>query len=186
MNACEAAQRLVPEACEELLSSTGHRCRRLMSGDLAALSARPDEYAAGIVDFGGDVMAGSLVLLSAFEFFAAALAPPRLPDDTKRGSLRPQSAADWIRVRDWSMEMSNQLLGRIRNQLRKLGVVLEPQLPRAVSGHALLVTVRGRASKPHVYLTAPHEVFVWFDATAKDSVTGASIQVVPEGGVVEF
>jgi hypothetical protein len=157
-----------------------------MTGDLAALSARPDEYAAGIVEFGGEAMTGSLVLLSGFDFFAASLAPGRLPQNVKRGSLRPQSAADWIRVRDWSMEMTNQLLGRIKNQLRKLGVVLEAQLPRAVSGHALLVTVRARTSKPLVYLTATQEVFVWFDATAKESVAGASAQVVSEGDVVEF
>jgi hypothetical protein len=157
-----------------------------MTGDLAALSARPDEHAAGIVEFGGEAMSGSLVLLSSFEFFASLLAPARLPDTPRRGSLRPQSAADWIRVRDWSMEMSNQLLGRIKNQLRKQGVVLEPQLPRAVSGHALLVTVRARTSKPHVYLTAAHEVFVWFDVAAKESAAGAGEQVVPEGDVVEF
>jgi len=182
VNVLDAVHRLVPNACEELLSAAGGRPKKQATPDVAALMARPQDFAAGIVDFGGETMTGSLIFLSAFDFFAVFG-----PHGARATELKRQSAADWVRVRDCAMEMSNQLLGRIKNQLRKIGVGVEPKLPRAVSGYALTVTVRERTEKPLAYVGAGFEVFIWFDAVVKDSAAGgARVDVVAEGEFVEF
>jgi hypothetical protein len=178
----DAVQRLVPSACEELLSAAGGRPKKHAVTDIAPLMANPQNYAAGIVDFDGETMTGSLTFLSAFDFFAAFG-----PRGARPTGLKRQSAADWVRVRDCAMEMSNQLLGRVKNQLRRLGVNVEPKLPRAVSGYALLVTLRERTERPLVYAGAGFEVFVWFEASVHGSaVPGPKVEVVAEGDLVEF
>ena len=185
VNVLEAVHRVVPSACEELLAAFGGRPKKQASADLAPLRANPQNYAAGIVDFAGETMNGSLTFLAAFDFVAAFG-----PSGARTTGLRPKSAADWVRVRDCAMEMSNQLLGRIKNQLRKLGVKAEPKLPRAVSGYALLVTLRERTERPLVYVGTTFEVYIWFEAlvqeTAAAAVGGTRVEVVAEGDFVEF
>jgi hypothetical protein len=182
MDFVQTAQKLVPGACEDLLVAIGHRPRRCTGRDASALIAHCEDHAAGVIHFAGEAMTGSLVLLSAYQFFAASL--PR----TERGtSAASGSATDWIRVRDLSMELSNQLLGRIRNGLCRYGVIVDPTLPRAVSGAALRVVVRQQTQEPHVYLGGTHEVFVWFQAVARGpAATGTRGNVIAEGDFVEF
>jgi hypothetical protein len=181
-NILDAVQRFVPSACEELLAATGGRPKRHATVDVAPLVANPQNYAAGIVDFGGEAMNGSLTFLSTFDFFATLG-----PNGARESELKRESAADWVRVRDCAMEMSNQLLGRIKNQLRKVGVGVDPKLPRAVSGYALLVTLRERTARPLVYAGTGFDVFVWFDATVGEAASlGPRVDVVAEGDFVEF
>jgi len=181
MNLQQSAQVLVPIACEGLLVSIGYTPKKHAPIDLGPLLARPEDYAAGIIDFSGHELSGSVMLLSHFQFFAATL--------PEAGRSRPtrQLAADRLRVRDLAMELSNQLLGRIKNQLYRRGVVLEPTLPHAVSGDAIRVVVRERKQTPYVYVAAGHQVFVWFEANSKTamSIIPAS-DLVAEGDYVEF
>ena len=181
MNLQQSAQVLVPIACEGLLVSIGYAPKRHAPIDLAPLIARPDDYAAGIIDFSGHELSGSVMFLSTFQFFAASL--PRA------GRARPncELAADRLRVRDLAMELSNQLLGRIKNQLYRRGLVLEPMLPHAVSGHAIRIVVRERKQAPYVYMAAGHQVFVWFESTSKDVLSSMpASDLVAEGDYVEF
>jgi hypothetical protein len=181
MNLHQSARVLVPLACEELLLSIGHSPKKHASVDVAPLLARPENYAAGIIEFTGDGITGSVMFLSDFNFFAASLPV------AGRQRATPQLAADRIRIRDLAMELSNQLLGRIKNQLYRRGVVLEPTLPHAVSDDAIRVVVRERKHAPHVYLAGEHKVFIWFEATAKTAVSLLpETDVVAEGGYVEF
>jgi hypothetical protein len=181
MNLQQSAHVLVPLACEELLLSIGHSPKKHASADLAPLFARPENYAAGIIEFTGDGISGSVMFLSDFNFFAATL------PIAGRKRATPKLAADRLRIRDMAMELSNQLLGRIKNQLYRRGVVLEPTLPHAVSDDAIRVVVRERKQAPHVYLAGEHKVFVWFDATTVNAVSILpEADVVGEGGYVEF
>lgn len=181
MNLLQAAQGVVPSACESLLLSIGCRAKKHTSFDIAPLIARPQDYAAGIIDFSGDALSGSAVFLSAFEFFATLLSGATRPP------LRTQSAADWIRVRDASMELTNQLVGRIKNLLCNYGIIVEPSLPRAVSGYPLRVTVRERTVAPHVYIGGGREVFIWFEAVVKDaSAPTPPFERIAEGDLVVF
>jgi hypothetical protein len=182
VNVLEAVRRLVPSACEELLAASGGRPKKQAAPDIGLLTTNPNNYAAGIVDFDGETMTGSLTFLSTFDFFAAFG-----PQGARLTGLKRESAADWVRVRDCAMEMSNQLLGRIKNQLRRVGVGVEAKLPRAVSGYALLVTIRERTERPLVYAGTGFEVFVWFAASVHGAATpGSKVEVVAEGDIVEF
>ena len=81
-------------------------------------------------------------------------------------ALTTASATDWILVRDWSMELANQLLGRIRNRLSGYALVVDPKSPTAVSGHPLAVSIRARKADPFQFATASKQtVRVWFAAT---------------------
>jgi hypothetical protein len=181
MNVEESAQIVVPIACEGLLVSIGYSPKREARVDLAPLIARPENYAAGIVDFAGAELTGSITFLSDFQFFAAALPA------AGRSRPTPGSTSDRLRVRDLAMELSNQLLGRIKNQLYRRGVVLEPTLPHAVSDDAIRVVVRGCKKAPHVYLAASHRVFIWFETTAKNTPTmRPETGLVAEGDFFEF
>lgn len=181
MNLQKSAYDLIPSACEHFLASIGCSAKRHPRSDLAPLLARPQDYAAGVIHFTGETMTGSVVFLSDIRFFAATL------PSAARTQATPGSAADRLRVRDLAMELSNQLLGRIKNQLYRVGVVVEPLLPRAATGPAIRVVVRERKEAPHVYLAGDHEVFVWFEATTKGAAgTETVARLIEEGDFVEF
>jgi hypothetical protein len=181
MNLQESARALVPIACEELLVSIGCSPKKQARPDLAALDGRPRDYAAGVIEFAGEAMTGSLVFLSHFQFFAGCLPV------AGRKRPTPHLAADRLRVRDLAMELSNQLLGRIKNQLYRRGVVVEPTLPHAVSGDAIRMVVRERKQSPYVYLVANQQVFVWFEAIEKaGQPTLVETTLVAEGDFVEL
>ncbi len=182
MKLLESTARFVPVACVDLLTMIGVHATPRSGGDLRSVVERPDEHAAGIIDFSGEAMTGQIVFLSTFDFFASSR-----PGSGRGARLMPSSAADWLLVRDWSMELSNQLLGRVKNRLCTLGVTVETRLPRAVSGHSLLVTVRGRKTAHQAFRAGDHEVFVWFEATVREpEKTGPALEPVPEGKVIHF
>jgi Chemotaxis phosphatase CheX len=177
MNLLLSAERLATNACADLLASIGYRATPRPRADIARILERPQDYAAGIVDFAGEAMRGRVVLLSAFDFFAAS---------RKAGAISPQSAADQIRVRDWTMELTNQLVGRIKNQLCAIGTIVEAGLPKAVSDHALRVTVKERKG-PHRAFVGEHVVVLWFEAVILASPTERP-RVAPasEGDIITF
>ncbi len=180
MSLSDELQRLVPNACEEVLSSIGFRAKGSSFGDVTGVLARPQEYAAGMTDFFGEAMTGKLVLVSTFDFFAKS-GPNRCTP------LNIESARDWIRVRDWTMELSNQLVGRVKNRLCTLGVSLDTRLPKAASGHALTVIVRERKRPPILFIAGGHDVRVWFEATVNEQAgRGPRVDPLGEGDVVCF
>ena len=92
------------------------------------------------------------------------------------------------------MELTNQLLGRIRNRLNDYGFWLEARVPTAVSGPALLIAVRGRNCSPLQFATpGRHPVRIWFDAktgarfdSAADRMRGVPLQQHKEGDLILF
>lgn len=187
----EFLDRVVPAACVDLFGAYGIGIRQ-KSAPTAPGSSRPpfapDEYSGGLVSFSGDVMTGSLLLVGSFEFLASSR-----PPEVRRRALSASSSADWILVRDWSMELVNQLLGRVRNRLHVHRVALETKCPTAVSGPSLGVAMRSRTSTPFEFSTGiPGQVVcVWFDATVSPSVELGTLvddtaTLQKEGDVVIF
>ena len=177
MNVLQSAERLATDACADLLASIGYRAVPRQKVDIARVLLRPQEYAAGVVEFSGEVLRGKVVLLSAFEFFASS---------RRAGTLSPQSAGDWIRVRDWTMELTNQLMGRIRNRLCTIGVIVDAGLPQAASGHALVVTVRERKGAYRAF-AGEHDIVVWFEPCLLAApAEGPHAAPVSEGEVLTF
>lgn len=184
MSAGSALERLVPRACTELFAPFGFRSAGPRAGGgVDGVLARPDVHAAGIVDFAGPSMTGKLVLAGSFDFFAESR-----PSVARQRLLRADSSADWILVRDWSMELANQLLGRIKNQLCATGVSVDARPPKAVSGHSLLVTLRERRGMCQVFGGRDREVLVWFEASHLTAAASAGppVEPVAEGQVVFF
>jgi hypothetical protein len=175
--------RLVPRACTELFAPFGFRGAAPRSGGgVQGMLARPDAHAAGVVEFSGTALTGKLVLASSFGFFAESR-----PTVAREGVLRMDSSADWLLVRDWSMELANQLLGRIKNQLCAAGVVVVARPPRAVSGHSLLVTLREQKSACQVFGARDHEVLVWFEASQVGAPSAEpGLEPASEGQIIFF
>ncbi|AKU94839.1 hypothetical protein AKJ09_01503 [Labilithrix luteola] len=187
----EFLDRVVPAACVDLFGAYGITIRPKSAPAVGGSSRppfAPDECSGGLVSFSGDLMSGSLLLVGSFEFLSSSR-----PPEVRRRPLTSSSSADWILVRDWSMELVNQLLGRIRNRLHVHRVALETKCPTAVSGPSLGVAMRSRTSTPFEFATStPGQVVcVWLDATLSPSVElGATVDdtatLQKEGEVVVF
>ena len=119
---------------------------------------------AGVIGFTGNSMRGTLVL-----------APTRkLLERSHQGSP--------CEFRDWAGELANQLLGRIKNQLRAYGADIHVTTPVVIKGSYLASVPRGELTL-HCFAASPGNVSVWFDAEVGE---GADLQVcVAEPGPTE-
>jgi hypothetical protein len=80
-----------------------------------------DQLLSAAASFSSPVMSGSLAVFLPYEIYQVARHP------TQR-SYEP---------RDWTRELCNQLLGRIKNRLHGCGIQLRTGLPMAVAGSLL-------------------------------------------------
>jgi hypothetical protein len=151
---------LVTISCAELFAAYGVALDRKQPAAMAVKPAPPEASAGGMVNFSGALVSGSLLLVAPFEFLADCRSGPR----TQR--LSRSSSSDWILVRDWSMELANQLVGRVRNRLCDHEVTIDVRGPTALSAHPLAITIGGRKGEPLRFVTPQkHLVRVWMDAT---------------------
>jgi hypothetical protein len=97
-----------------------------------------------IIGFGGKQMRGALVLASTHE-------PLDLTCPGKHCSPR-----------DWICELSNQLMGRVKNRLLGWGVEVHLATPAGLSGEQLAVSSRGAIS-PQTFVADAGLVSVWID-----------------------
>jgi chemotaxis protein CheX len=139
---------------------------------------------AGMVGFTSERMRGSLMIASTFELFARS----RLAA-VKSQPLSPANARDWLYVRDWATELTNQLAGRLKNRLVSFGVSLRASTATALSGSALAFgTPTASRAKPHVFKAGSEELWVFFDAVIEPDMqlTPRSEAAAEEGEVILF
>jgi hypothetical protein len=184
MNLATSLERIVPMACTEVFAAYG------VSAALRDASAgRPavdsDVHCGGLQRFiatpGG---AGSALLVAPFEFLSRC-GPPTLRSRT----LTRSSASDWILVRDWSMELANQVVGRVKNRLLPYGVTLQTSCPTAVSGHPLALATRERSFRPYVFAAERDVLSVWFwiaDAAVAITDPPKVLSIPQEGNLILF
>jgi hypothetical protein len=98
-----------------------------------------------VMGFGGKQMRGALVLSSTREPL----------ERTNPGGLDSQ--------RDWICELSNQLMGRVKNRLLPLGVEVHLATPAGLSGDNLCPTP-GKLRAPQVFEAANGFICVWIDS----------------------
>jgi hypothetical protein len=98
----------------------------------------------GVMGFGGKQMRGALVLATTKE-------PLEL---TNPGRVDSQ--------RDWVCELSNQLMGRVKNRLLAMGVEIHLATPAGLSGDNLCPSPR-KLRAPQVFAAASGFVCVWID-----------------------
>lgn len=113
------------KACLELLSDYG------LAGsieDAALLSDPPTSSYLGVVDFEGNELRGR-VLLSASQQVIE-----------KTAHAAPGMHGHVSTLSDWTCELTNQLIGRVKNKLRPYNVVMEVSSPRLISRRTVLPT----------------------------------------------
>jgi hypothetical protein len=127
----------------------------------------------GVMGFGGKLVRGSLVL-------AATREPLERTNPDGFGSQR-----------DWVCELSNQLMGRIKNRLLSAGVEILLATPAGLSGVNLAPT-QSRLRAPQVFAAADGFVCVWIDYECAAGFelavppAASSEAALPEGEMVLF
>lgn len=157
-------QRLIVDCTTRLFGAYGVSLRPVMGTAAPAPRIDPlDPLLTGAViellpaRVGGRVMgAGRLVFLSTFELIASSR-----PAQVHSAPLTPASGVDWLYVRDWTRELTNQLAGSVTNQLAGGGAFYAPRQPVALTGAAAAHEMNG-AKGEEVRLVSPrnHEVRV--------------------------
>ncbi len=135
--------------------------------DLDATPREPEAFAASdrlafcaVMGFGGKDMRGALVLASTQEPL----------DRTNPGA--PDSQRDWI------CELSNQLMGRVKNRLLSVGVEVHLATPAGLSGSNLSPTP-GTQRAAHVFEAADGFICVWIDAEYAEGFKVPEVPSVP-------
>jgi hypothetical protein len=170
----EFLDRLTFDACCDFFAAHGVSLERRPASPLAATGDTTDTSCGGLIAFTSPAISGSLFVVGSFAFLASC----RPPQVTR--ALAPSSSTDWILIRDWSMEIANQLLGRMRNRLYRYGISLDAKAPTAVSGVPLAISIRGRRSDPLQFLASGrHSLRVWLDAAL-----GSEFDAALDGGPV--
>jgi hypothetical protein len=99
---------------------------------------------------------------------------------TSREPLGRTSPVNDTSFREWIAELSNQLLGRLKNKLLKRGVVLHMSTPVVLRGQHLTPLTRNEL-KPLVFDCDNGCVCVWMDVELTE---GVDLTVVQEGAAM--
>jgi hypothetical protein len=138
---------IVQQACIDLFSHYA------VSIGPEVVAGRPNKDIAlcGVIGFTGTDMRGSLML-------ACSLEPLQLAHAGGEGSLR-----------DWLAELTNQLLGRVKNRLMTMGAEFHCSTPVVIGGERIAPI----SSQPLGYLFTVDGgvVSVWFDAILRPGLT---------------
>ncbi len=181
-----ALSRLVSRATSDLFLAHGVRLTLQPHGATPGATAVPDAELTGAVMEAGFGPSATRLLLSTSFDLVASCHPNRA-----RETFAAKSAADWLYVRDWTRELTNQLSGRISNRLAAYGMSTHVGSPRALSGPALTSELR-RCPKPTLHFISDRgEIDVCFTATLNAEVEAALLRGAPteaatEGSMVWF
>jgi chemotaxis protein CheX len=106
-----------------------------------------------MIGVAGEEFRGALVTLARPDFFRA-IYPPEL----RRGAIGEEQLVDW------AGEVSNQLLGRIKNRLCSVGLYFNVSSPTVVRGDALTLSAYTRAAGArHALLVGGERADFFFD-----------------------
>jgi CheY-specific phosphatase CheX len=162
----EHINEIVVGCAEALFSAVGLPIRRASHTE-EVVGASPQMLS--LIGFGGSQLRGA-VLLSASRPVLERSYPIRHADAVSDDDLR-----------DWSAELVNQLLGRIKNQLLSRGVTIQLSTPTAISGVQIVVGAAwtNAACVPHRFDVGAERLSMRFEAVASDNV------VLADGGMDE-
>ena len=101
------------------------------------------------------------------------------------------AAGDWLHVRDWSRELANQLLGRIKSQAVSHRMTFDIGTPSALTGDPARMVASKQSADPIRFVSGAALITVWFDVEiSRDAAARLSTPkaegVVKEGEVVLF
>ncbi|WP_437600784.1 chemotaxis protein CheX [Sorangium sp. So ce590] len=149
-------------SCVHLFRDNGVELRPL---EKAESEATPGNAVVSFIGFTGDHLRGSLTIV----------APVALI--TRCHPLRERRALGEDMVCDWASELANQLLGRVKNRLRHLGLIIVLSTPSAAIGeHLRAREEQNEGFRRLVFDAGPDRLAVLFDAMALD--TGLELEEV--------
>lgn len=139
----------VAELAEAKLTRSGDS-----NGDTATVGV------ASVLGFAGEQMKGSLVVSCERSLLAAS-----------HPNLAMGMPVDEASILDWSGEMANQMLGRIKNKLSTIGIKMSMSTPTTVTGKAMQVRAAkdGHAAE-FVFTTSQGSLCVHFLVVIGDGV----------------
>ncbi|MCE9571697.1 MAG: chemotaxis protein CheX [Deltaproteobacteria bacterium] len=159
----ERVSQIVAVACRGLFEHYDVQLTELS----AHLGLAPNLGACGIIGYSGDDMRGTLLL------------------GASNGALQVSDANG---QRDWLAELTNQLLGRIKNQLLTFGITIYSSTPLVLRGDHL--SPMGDSPPPHLFATASGVIAVWFDSESRPGLEFAEVAdasaTVMEGEAMMF
>jgi chemotaxis protein CheX len=173
--------RLAPEAVSEVFASYAIALSRVPLVEsrmtsippLSAAGRSGEATVAGFIGFSAPAVRGAVLLASTFNVIARAR-----PPEARKRVLSSSSSSDWILVRDWAGELVNQVLGRVKNRMRAVGLTFEVSAPAALSGQALsFAKPKSEQTRPMLFDAHPDRVWFWLDAQWSSEVE----PVVPPG-----
>lgn len=149
---------LLSDCCQELFAAYG---LELDPAPVDLLPPRDALLHCAVMGFGGRQLRGALLLVSTQEPLALT------------------HAGDATSHNDWICELSNQLMGRIKNRLVSLGVDVHLATPAAVSGRNLDLT-RSKPHPPQVFQAKGGWLRAWLEAQYLD---GFELPTTPSGNL---
>lgn len=138
----EIVESLISESCISLFSDYSLPLKRAES---KTESSDTSLLYCGVVGFTGEQMRGAILLA------------------TTREPLGRTSPVSDTSFREWIAELSNQLLGRVKNKLMSRGVLLHMSTPVVLRGQHL-TPLTANELKPLVFECEGGVVCVWMDA----------------------
>lgn len=163
----EVIERCVNEACIALFQDYALPLNRVREGALRGA----DLLFCGVIGFTGEQMRGTLLLA------------------TSQEPLGRTSPASDSSLREWIAELSNQLLGRVKNRLIPHGVELHLSTPIVLRGQHIAPVSRAELI-PFAFSCDGGYVCVWFDAELSDGVDLTQVSetedVIVEGSTTLF
>jgi hypothetical protein len=132
---------LVYDCCKELFSAYQLDVAPRRRSDFPATG---ELSLCGVMGFGGKSLRGALVLA------------------TTREPLEHTNPGGFTSQRDWVCELSNQLMGRVKNRLLAVGVEIHLATPAGLSGDNLCPSP-SKLRAPQVFAAANGFICVWID-----------------------
>jgi CheY-specific phosphatase CheX len=131
-----------------------------------------------IVGFRGKGIRGGLAFVAPLDLIAKLLPVPR---DVTRADLQ---------LRDWSAEIANQLVGRIKNKLSSRTLDFDVGTPVCFTGKSIRLVFLPDADGLSLAVTAADStVRIHLDCTLSSDIVGGELdplRIVPEGEVLLF
>jgi len=138
----------------------------------------------GMVEFSGPRVRGRLVLISNFGVFAQTR-PPAIATPLSEGAAR-----DWMVIRDWSGELANRLLGRVKNRLLSHDVDFQVSPPVSLSGRGLAMAIEDKTNAQWLSFGRGEKVvrvvFDFGEDPAAPPAKPSAERPAREGDVIEF
>lgn len=162
MSSQDIVNEIIKESCVALF---GDYSLALSPADPKEFTGSDGLLYCGVLGFTGDQMRGVLLLATTQE---------------PLGRTSPTSDAS---LRGWIAELSNQLLGRVKNQLLRRGVTIHLSTPVVLRGQHL-APLPSVEIVPFAFKSEGGMVCVWFDSELVDGVEIAT-EAAPDESVSE-